>query len=377
MVEVSSRLSAFLNFLRWNAAFLVVVGHVRGLVFVPYSDLEINNLFIKLFYFMTGLAHEAVIVFFVLSGYLVGGKLVNSYRINRLQWKKYFIKRITRLYIVLIPALIIGGLLDLIGVFYFNESHLYNNAFQFGSLNYLVTDRLNIEHFLSNLFMLQETFTPTFGSNGPLWSLAYEFWYYILLPIMIIMFFHVRSVLNINSILKMIMIIVFAIILIILLDTRLLLYFMLWLLGTVTFFVRKITVPFWLSIVFSMLVLVLGRFGQFVPSLLADFLLAIGIGMMINSYESTKLNIKFVKMNTLLADFSYSVYLFHFPLFILILGIIIDMTGGGYYLQPSYNTYFIFCSIVVLIFIYAFIMYLLFEKYTQMLQNKIMKYFKL
>ena len=37
--------------------------------------------------------------------------------------------------------------------------------------------------FLSNLAFLQTVVTTTYGSNGPLWSLANEFWYYILIPL--------------------------------------------------------------------------------------------------------------------------------------------------------------------------------------------------
>ena len=34
-----------------------------------------------------------------------------------------------------------------------------------------------------NAFFLQTIVGPTFGSNGPLWSLAYEWWYYVLFPL--------------------------------------------------------------------------------------------------------------------------------------------------------------------------------------------------
>ncbi len=37
--------------------------------------------------------------------------------------------------------------------------------------------------FFGNLFFLQGIFTPVFGSDTALWSLAYEFWYYILFPL--------------------------------------------------------------------------------------------------------------------------------------------------------------------------------------------------
>ena len=70
---------ASLDFIRWSAAMLVVVAHARHLLFVDYYLLVykdptfLHSISNKLFYFITGLGHEAVVLFFVLSGYLVGG----------------------------------------------------------------------------------------------------------------------------------------------------------------------------------------------------------------------------------------------------------------------------------------------------------------
>jgi len=70
---MSSQLSNTLNFLRWFAALMVVVGHLRSFLFVEYNLVEHKTIFIKLFYFITGFGHQAVIIFFMISGYLVGG----------------------------------------------------------------------------------------------------------------------------------------------------------------------------------------------------------------------------------------------------------------------------------------------------------------
>ena len=40
--------------------------------------------------------------------------------------------------------------------------------------------------FSGNFFFLQSIVSPVFGSNGPLWSLSYEFWYYIIFPALIL-----------------------------------------------------------------------------------------------------------------------------------------------------------------------------------------------
>jgi peptidoglycan/LPS O-acetylase OafA/YrhL len=43
-------------------------------------------------------------------------------------------------------------------------------------------DHLGPEVLLGNLVFLQAILVPTWGSNGPLWSLAFEFWFYIWFP---------------------------------------------------------------------------------------------------------------------------------------------------------------------------------------------------
>src|SRR6185369_2558000 len=39
---------------------------------------------------------------------------------------------------------------------------------------------------LANAVFLQTIAAPTFGSDAPLWSLAYEFWYYVMFPLLML-----------------------------------------------------------------------------------------------------------------------------------------------------------------------------------------------
>ena len=89
--------STFLNISRWVAAFLVVIGHIRHLLFVDLKYVEHKTLFIKGMYFFTGFGHEAVIVFFVISGYLVGGITLERWRLNGADLASYFSARFSRI----------------------------------------------------------------------------------------------------------------------------------------------------------------------------------------------------------------------------------------------------------------------------------------
>src|SRR4051812_47944519 len=123
-------LSTTLNASRWISAFFVVLFHVRELALAGYSEIANPSLLHKAIYFLAGFGHEAVIVFFVISGFLIGGvnverwKLRSSLGVDAV--KEYSIHRIARIYVVLVPALVLGFVLDSIGAAKFDQLGLYS-----------------------------------------------------------------------------------------------------------------------------------------------------------------------------------------------------------------------------------------------------------
>lgn len=65
----------WLDLVRFIAAFLVLICHFRGAFFQEYTLLlgQQQNIVTFIFYSITRLGAEAVLIFFVLSGFLVGG----------------------------------------------------------------------------------------------------------------------------------------------------------------------------------------------------------------------------------------------------------------------------------------------------------------
>jgi peptidoglycan/LPS O-acetylase OafA/YrhL len=104
-----------LDFLRATAALLVVLAHTRAYYFLNIDFLDQPNIFLKLFYFVTGLGHEAVVIFFVLSGFLIGGSLTDSMQRGRFELPRYLIARFVRIFIVYFPALIITEAVFVLG----------------------------------------------------------------------------------------------------------------------------------------------------------------------------------------------------------------------------------------------------------------------
>src|ERR1700730_16114723 len=176
-----------LDMLRGLAALGVLVGHTRGFLINGYAATAPHSLFDQLFYFVNGLGHQSVIAFFALSGLLVGGPALRDIITGRWHWGPYMLRRLTRLWTVLIPALLLTWVLDTaggaLGGHAGYEGAFYGESFSGPSPGQPAD--LSLPTFLANMLFVQTIVAPVFGSNGPLWSLANEFWYYITFPFLL------------------------------------------------------------------------------------------------------------------------------------------------------------------------------------------------
>lgn len=144
-----------LEAIRGFAALYVAVGHTFS------KDMKFGNID---FSFLFGFGQEAVILFFFLSGFVIQYTFQKS---KDKSFKVYFMKRFLRIYI---PLVLIFGL---------------NYVVQLLQSPTAVTfDFLNLG---INLLMLQDISAlkpnvvgETFMGNSPLWSLSYEWWFYML-----------------------------------------------------------------------------------------------------------------------------------------------------------------------------------------------------
>jgi peptidoglycan/LPS O-acetylase OafA/YrhL len=174
--------SVHLDAVRGVAALVVVLHHARMVTLLPRESVSIHlSPIIVAFYWISGFAnaHNAVLVFFVLSGYLVGGSVIRNIAANRWSWKSYAADRLTRLYIVLIPALLLTAGLD----YAIKHAHRVIEMIPDSNLDHF-SDSLST--FLGNSFFLQKIYCAPFGSDISLWSLSYEFWYYLAFPFLAI-----------------------------------------------------------------------------------------------------------------------------------------------------------------------------------------------
>ena len=174
-----------IDMLRAVAAGLVFGGHLRAYLFVDYGSVGDPGLLTTAFYGLTGLGHQAVIVFFAISGFLVGGKALHDMLSEQWSWPRYILRRLIRLWIVIIPALTTTVIVDYIGAGLTAgrgyDGSLYSLYLSGPSLDRPLDHSLST--FLGNIAFLQTVYVPAFGTNGPIWSLANEFWYYLIFPL--------------------------------------------------------------------------------------------------------------------------------------------------------------------------------------------------
>jgi peptidoglycan/LPS O-acetylase OafA/YrhL len=177
------RVSDDLDLVRGLAAFAVLIYHVRYRFFYDYADVHAPNVLGKLFYSATSFGHDAVIIFFVLSGYFISASVLRDAVKQRWSWGRYAVSRLTRLYLVLIPGLLLTLFWDRLGLWLFPEHPIYSGQATWINDYFPVAQRISPRIFAANLGFLQTVVAPPLGSNEALWSLSNEFWYYVLFPL--------------------------------------------------------------------------------------------------------------------------------------------------------------------------------------------------
>lgn len=315
-----------LDLMRGCAALLVCANHLRAATVASYENISEASVLLKAFYAVTSLGHQAVIVFFVLSGFFVGGSLLAKG--TEFSWKEYIAARLTRLWVVLVPALLLTATIDL--VLQHEAPNVltgaYENIWHMGPRPSGVYS-LSAWTFFGNLLFLQQIFLPVFGSNDPLWSLAYEFWYYVMFPLLLVS----GNKLGMNSLLVRLLALLVVVCIIAFLPTSGRVGFLCWLGGVMAYVMRTRYPSFNISVLHGLCIFVAGmgisRFlgkAEF-SATVSDLIMASVAIIFVVSLASKSKKLHFSRSVSWLAyhlsEMSYSLYLIHFPLVLCIGGI--------------------------------------------------------
>ena len=331
-MPLSPWFSFCLNWLRFGAAFVVLWGHGQFLMGRGESS------------FIGSYGHTMVILFFVMSGYIIARTTKDG--IPDIQ--TYLVHRLVRVYIVALPVVLLSflifGFYYYFGFDYFLE---YENKF-------------NFIHFLKSLFFLNHTWSS--GDylilNDPFWSLCFEFWYYLLFALI---FYK-------NSIFYRLL----AIAIFLSMGPSLWVLFPIWLMGVLLVYLKPVNLDKNLlllgAVVFFCMALAVNGFGVdvYVQSYLSTHFPQIwilgpatkfitdnlvGLAFLISLWFLSSIQVfalrpKFVKIGSVLAGFSFSLYLMHNLIFM-----IFDTTLGDDRLS---QTEYVLATIVVVGLCYLF-----------------------
>lgn len=302
------------DLMRFLAAVTVVWAHVWGVI-TPFDDTATGVW--KAVYISAGFGQDAVRVFFIISGYWITASILRKSGKGSWTWPSYFIDRFSRLWLVLIPALLIGLALDYSGRFVLDLPRY--SDFDFVTMKDVdIATSLTPEAFFGNLAFLQTVYVPTFGSNAPLWSLTNEFWYYIWFPALLFMF---RGKLSIMTLVTLATMVLFY-------NSGVTSAFLIWLLGSAVYVVTNRIGATWrtkpalvrnsaVAASLALFLVTLAATHLWSVSWLVDGLI-VGIGFSILLTVIIAFDVGIPKIlhsgSAYGAKASYSLYLIHFPL---------------------------------------------------------------
>lgn len=179
-----------LDTLRGLLATYVLLGHCRWLLWAGNSEWnKHSHSWLANILASTSASlrygHEAVMVFFVLSGFFIHLRVSQQLAKNlhfEFNVTNFFQRRSYRLIPPYLFALALTVFVDLLGRYLYPT--LYNGLTGDSLLDYnFQRKQFSVASVLPALLMLPSSLGEDFGSNGPLWSLSFEVVYYLLYPI--------------------------------------------------------------------------------------------------------------------------------------------------------------------------------------------------
>ncbi|MFN3791158.1 acyltransferase family protein [Massilia sp.] len=347
--------SVLISLLRGLAALQVAAAHLRAQAYPGFATVQEPSLAFQGLAVATGFAYLAVIVFFVLSGWLVGGSLLNRLDTER-AIANYAVDRVTRLWIVLIPTF---GAMVLFG--------MATATLDPARPSFALDNAYSAPAFIGNLVGLQNIFVPEFGGNFPLWSLSNETWYYVLFPLLV-MLFRTQSTFHRLLILLAVAAIVH------LLNEAILLYFSIWLLGAAFSRVRIECGPFlrWALFLGLVAAAVFIRLkgkshiavDSFVQYLLFSLIFVFFLSSMQFQRARGRLTDWLNRIGRFFSEFSFTLYVLHIPFMAALLHVASPILGEGR-LDPNRPLHLLVYLVLYLVLVAgAYLFHLPFEANT-------------
>lgn len=359
-LDESYQHSILISALRSLAALQVVAAHLRGELFPSLKTVADPSLWYQGLAFLTGFSHLAVVIFFLLSGWLVGGSLLNKLGAPHYMMS-YAIDRLTRMWIVLVPGFVLTLAIGTI-----------TQAVDPGRISYAPDNEYSWSAFWGNLFGLQGMAVPRFGGNFSLWSLSNEMWYYALFPLLLL------PVIGRSSVTKVAGVAACALIGYHLLFD-LMLYFLVWLLGVLF---SRIHIEMGRGARYLLIAVLLalavhlrmsGSIGTLVAATFAeDLLFSVLFLCLLSSLQfpadRASIGNRLAAVAGLLAPFSFTLYVIHYPL-IYLAKFLHEPIGTATLSTTDPASLLVYAGLFVAIVVFAYLFHLPFEANTYRLRS--------
>ena len=323
-----------LDLLRLLCSLIVLISHSQAFA-IPASREDIVP---------SHLAHGCVVIFFVLSGYVIAYTTSRGHR----SLAQYTIARLTRLYSIYIPAILVTIICAILAYYInpviFDEYNRGNNGVRY----------------LMSIFFLNEIwfYSSAPGINIPLWSLSYEFWYYVIFGAF---FYRTKSIIGW----------IIPIIILLIAGPKILLMMVIWIMGWVAYKVNPPKISnkaAWIAItcILSLavvLMLLLPHFpyrlgshplywaGSFVTDWIIGFVVASSIWLLpMNTAASAATTSIVSKRFREFANMTFPIYVLHYPILILLKCIIPPQLPAGWQWFITGSIALVICTFLGLIF---------------------------
>ena len=349
--------SLLISLLRGLAALQVAAAHLRAEMFPGVRSMDEPSLAYLGLAFITGFAHQAVIIFFLISGWLVGGSLLN--KVGQPQaLRSYTIDRVTRLWTVLVPTFF---LILLIG--------FVIGAANPARVDFSADNPYSATAFVGNMLGLQTVSVPSYGGNFPLWSLAYETWYYVQFPLLLLAFTGPGMLRQAAGAAALVLVIAA-------LPYMISLYFLIWLLGAAFSRVRVECGTGWrialliVTLGLSVYYRIYGNNDDLVPaSFVQDLICSLPFLVLLSSMHmkvdpaSRPIN-RVGAIGKFFSEFSFTLYVVHVPIIVLLSHIGRTEFGRDKLRPDAPVDFMLYFALLVVLVILAYLFYLMFERHT-------------
>ena len=333
--SISQSDSRLFDFFRGGSALIVLVAHAYQILVAPQiSDVIFN----KIIFHIAGCA---VMVFFFLSGFMVFSSLYRNASkkgFNEIDLKTFFVDRLIRLY----PPLLFSFLITFL---VYSLAKMFNIEYLSGHEFYILRDGFYLDSGLfGSLFFIQNMLDGYIGTpslNASLWSLSHEFWFYVIGGILFKITFSPKRI--------KFLVPLFAIVIVMIMFGRAIPFFfglMLWFLGGIVFIahqnIKLKPTRYHLPVAVSLLLLSFYFSLSSNNSLyfLSKYIFGASFSVLIVYLLSLEVkSLGFLsndKIFNYIADssrYSYTSYVIHWPIYMLIYGVLGAEFASNYYIN--------------------------------------------